>query len=554
MTSVCVIGGGPLGLSAAKQFLDEGFEVTGFETREWLGGLWKASPDASLSAHHTTVFNVSKWGSCFSDFPFGDEVDTFPTCEQLWNWLNQYADRFGLRKCYQLSTKVLHIDFEAEYPRWAVTVQDLLTLQTRIEYFDKICVATGSFQGPRKPHIDGIEQFQGRVLHSLDFYNAEGFEDQNVLIIGFHHTAMDIGDSLEGTAKKIFFSHRQGAVLLSKFNPDGSTFDSLSSVRMVFTMAFMLRYCGTFFNWIMQRTLVNMSKAAFSPLKKSWGLDPPPSMAVHTPLIADAVWPQLQSGFADIVPQVRRIIGPRTAELTNGQILDDIDSIIFATGYEIALPKGLFPNPVDGAPLDPYALAPKEDTVPLLYHGVTPIHSNEAVRNSLAVIGHGVIPFPGMAQFELASMAIAQIWKGKSALPPFATQQMWHKKRLEWRAGLRKQYKPLEGSTFYPCLLPYQDHLNWLDQTAGTGLYQNLGGATGGWFNWRTWKLWWNDRTLYKAMTTGFFTPVIWRMFETGKRRALDWETGRAMILSEQAKIKKAQAAKLEEISAKKTD
>lgn len=58
-TRVVVIGAGAVGSLALKQFKEDGFDVTGFEARTYVGGLWKDSGDESISIQSTTIFNSS---------------------------------------------------------------------------------------------------------------------------------------------------------------------------------------------------------------------------------------------------------------------------------------------------------------------------------------------------------------------------------------------------------------------------------------------------------------------------------------------------------------
>lgn len=82
-TTVAVIGGGPVGLMALKNLKEDGFDVTLFESRDWVGGLWMPSNDASISVTENTRFNSSKYRSSISDFPVSDDMDDYPTALQL---------------------------------------------------------------------------------------------------------------------------------------------------------------------------------------------------------------------------------------------------------------------------------------------------------------------------------------------------------------------------------------------------------------------------------------------------------------------------------------
>ena len=102
--------------------------------------------------------------------------------------------------------------------------------------------------------------------------------------------------------------------------------------------------------------------------------------------------------------------------------------------------------------------------------------------------------------------------------------QKWHRDFLSWRRKLveRQKFK----STFHVGFVPMADHLQWLDKTAGTGVFQHFG-----WFCQRSWAFWCQDRELYKKCFGGLFSPAIWRLFDMGKRKA--WGKAREQIIED---------------------
>lgn len=59
---VGIIGAGPLGVVAAKNLAEEGFEVTVFERAEGVGGLWRQTTDTKqTSVLPNTYTNTSKF-------------------------------------------------------------------------------------------------------------------------------------------------------------------------------------------------------------------------------------------------------------------------------------------------------------------------------------------------------------------------------------------------------------------------------------------------------------------------------------------------------------
>lgn len=210
-TRVALVGAGPVGLMALKNLTEDGFDVTSFEKRAYVGGLWNAANDSYISVTSNTIFNSSRFVSSITDFPFPDHHDDFPSAPQLVEYLNAYADHFNLRKHIRLSTEVINVQRICQQWEVKTVTQDS---EPVIEYFDKLLISTGSFLTPRIPELEGIEQFQGKTVHSINFPDPSEFKDENVLIVGLHATAQDISVELSKHASKVHIAHRTGVVMV----------------------------------------------------------------------------------------------------------------------------------------------------------------------------------------------------------------------------------------------------------------------------------------------------------------------------------------------------
>lgn len=212
--------------------------------------------------------------------------------------------------------------------------------------------------------------------------------------------------------------------------------------------------------------------------------------------------------------------------MTDGRILNDIDAIIYSTGYEAAVPYA----PEE---FNPYPIA---DEAPVLYRNIFPLHSDADVRNSLAFLGQGAVPFPGFVQFELVAWAISQIWQGKASLPPLATMQDWHEDHMAWRREVIRKSK--FDNKFMVVFMRLPDYLDWLDKTAGTGIFAHFS-----WFSWRSWRFWWQDREFYALCKTGLISPAMWRLFDMGGRKP--WAGAKEQILKDNEFADKRQQERL---------
>lgn len=314
------------------------------------------------------------------------------------------------------------------------------------------------------------------------------------------------------------------------------------TLRLTLASVFLTTWAPRLLNWLMGLAQARLARTAFpeaysssSPKenKSSWGFDPAPPLATTNPIVADEIYPLLASGFCEPVPAVRRVLGPDAVELASGRVLDGLDAIVYCTGYDQAVP---FVSPEH----DPYPVAGAPGT---LYRGVFPTHPDPEVRASLAFLGHGFVVIPGLVQHELLVMAVIQVWKGNTALPSLDDMERWRRGWLAWRENLLR--KQTAEATFYVGMMPLDDHLRWIDQAAGTDVLSRIG-----LFSRKAWAFWWRDRELYHKCADGCFSPAIWRLFETGKRKA--WTGARQQILEDNLAVQRATerkkaALKLEE-------
>lgn len=112
---------------------------------------------------------------------------------------------------------------------------------TSPQCFDAVVVASGHYNAPNIPDIPGLadwkRQFPNTISHSKRYRTNEGFEEQNVLLIGAGVSSTDIARDLGATAQTIYQSSRSGPYdLPSHLLPNNAArvegirwFDSLDS-------------------------------------------------------------------------------------------------------------------------------------------------------------------------------------------------------------------------------------------------------------------------------------------------------------------------------------
>ena len=123
---------------------------------------------------------------------FGCYLPSYIPGAMMFDYIVGRAKANNLRRFIRFNTVVRHVDFNDEKNEFSVEIEDFNKNSTKNLTFDRVIVATGRFHFPHMIHIDGVNQFPGRVLHSHDFRNAKEFAGLHVLLIGGSVSADDI--------------------------------------------------------------------------------------------------------------------------------------------------------------------------------------------------------------------------------------------------------------------------------------------------------------------------------------------------------------------------
>jgi dimethylaniline monooxygenase (N-oxide forming) len=118
-------------------------------------------------------------------------------------------------------------------------------------------------------------------------------------------------------------------------------------------------------------------------------------------------------------------------------------------------------------------------------------------------------------------MALAQLWSGNYPMPSQAEIESEADASIARLAKLVKY-----GDVKITGVMGHMGFDQWLNEVAGTGLYDYLGN----WTNSKCWKLWWSDRKLYNILMTGIISTHMLRLFDTGRGRKA-WRGARKAII-----------------------
>ncbi|KAK7220012.1 hypothetical protein V2G26_008015 [Clonostachys chloroleuca] len=247
---VGVIGAGVSGVVTAAHLLSEGLDVTVFERAPVAGGVWvwesrvphePTYPSAKPSVAESTFFKAATNGEkkawlseptpAYDSLknnvptellettlnPLKPGTESFVLHNVLKDYIQDTAEKTGVTKNTQFNTRVEHVSKTGDQWKLVSSTWDEAKGEavSKEWSFDSVIVASGHYHAPRVPNIRGLSEwkskFPSRIQHSKSYRNANGYENQNVLVIGGSASSLDAVKEIVPVAKKVWQSTRGGA-------------------------------------------------------------------------------------------------------------------------------------------------------------------------------------------------------------------------------------------------------------------------------------------------------------------------------------------------------
>jgi cation diffusion facilitator CzcD-associated flavoprotein CzcO len=206
--TACVVGAGPAGLIAARALRAERVEVTVFERRSDVGGIWDIDAPGS-PMYDSAHFISSKYTSGFLGFPMPDHFPDYPNHRQILEYVRAFADAFELRPLVRFGSDVRRT-VRNHNGIWHVETSD------GAFSFDALVCANGVTWEPNVPNLPGQHAFRGQIRHSVTYRDRSEFANQRVVIVGGGNSGVDIACDAAANATRAHLSLRRGYWLLPK--------------------------------------------------------------------------------------------------------------------------------------------------------------------------------------------------------------------------------------------------------------------------------------------------------------------------------------------------
>ncbi len=437
---VCIIGAGTSGIVAAKTLYERGIAYDWFEKGSTTGGLWRYNNDSGQSAAYRSLhINTSRDKMAFSDFPMPRSFPDYPHHTQVAEYFDRYIQHFGFGHTVTFRTTVLRVEPLAD-GSFDVTTESYDGARTTRNYA-AVLVANGHHWKPRQPEFPG--SFDGRILHSHAYRSPEEFAGQRVLVVGLGNSACDIACEVSRIAATTLISARRGVHVIPKYIL-GKPVDRLAP-------AWMWRYLPFRVFQLLFELMLRLARGSGRRFRLP---RPEHRILEEHPTISNDLLSLIGHGRIEIRPGIAHLAGERVRFVDGRE--DTIDTIICATGYQIATPfldEAVFSAPNNEVRLFEYVIHPEYPR--LFFLGL-------------------VQPWGAVAPLaEEQARWIAKLLDGECKLP--SRQAMtWAMDRA--RHAMRRRYVSSPRHTIQVDFFAYQSSLRRLQRrTRGTSIALDAG-------------------------------------------------------------------------------
>jgi putative flavoprotein involved in K+ transport len=195
---VIIIGGGQSGLAAAYYLRRTSLSFVILDNQSQGGGAW------SRTWKSLRLFSPAQWSSLPGTLMQGGP-NYYPTRDEAIEYLKSYETKYDFP-----IKRPVHVDRVEKHG-------DGFNVQTSegAYYAKAVISATGSFANPYIPDIPGIENFQGKIIHSSQYTSPDEFTNKRVAIVGEGNSGAQILAEVSQVAETLWITQKE-----PKFLPD----------------------------------------------------------------------------------------------------------------------------------------------------------------------------------------------------------------------------------------------------------------------------------------------------------------------------------------------
>jgi cation diffusion facilitator CzcD-associated flavoprotein CzcO len=342
---IAIVGTGFAGLGMAVRLKQAGVsDFVILEKAGDVGGTWRDNhyPGCACDVQsHLYSFSFApnpNWSRMFSPQP------------EIWQYLRDTTDKFGLRPYIRFNSEVTSAHWDEAAGVWHVSLAGGGTVTANV-----LISGMGGLSRAAYPTIKGLDQFKGKAFHSQDWDHDYELAGKRVAVIGTGASAIQFVPRIQKKAQRLDLYQRTPPWILPKPDRDVSDFEhklfgALPFTQTLFRAGIYAMMETRVLGFTVNPRIMNMvKKMAVHHIHRR--IKDPQLRAKVTPdyvvgckrvLISNDYYPALAKPNVDVITTGIREVKAHSIIADDGTERE-VDAIIFGTGFQATdpMPKGV---------------------------------------------------------------------------------------------------------------------------------------------------------------------------------------------------------------------
>lgn len=340
LVDVAIIGAGFAGLGTGIELKKAGIhDFVIFEGEEGVGGSWRTNTYPGCAC------DVPSHLYSYSFEPNPDWPEAFSRQEDIRQYIEHCADKYGMRPFIRFSTRVTDASFDEKAGRWVITTDDGQVTEARV-----LVPATGALSHPKYPDIKGMGSFKGKAVHAARWDPSVDLRGKRVGVIGSGASAIQVVPNIACEVADLKVFQRTPSWVLPKYNRKFTAKDHSDWARHPWKQK--LQRLGLYWTmesalpaimWYPQMLKVGellhkraLNKSIKDPALRR-KLTPTYKVGCKRTLVSDDWFPAFARSNVHLITDGIKEITPAGVRTTDGRE-HELDVIIYCTGYDIGAP------------------------------------------------------------------------------------------------------------------------------------------------------------------------------------------------------------------------
>lgn len=343
---IVIVGAGFAGIGMAIRLKQAGihsFRI--FERASEVGGTWRDN------TYPGAACDVPSHVYSYSFEPNPDWSRFFSPAEEIQAYILRCVEKYGIRDHIEFGTEIADASFDERSASWTITTASGERHEARV-----VVSCTGGLVNPALPEIEGLEGYQGKLIHTARWDHGYDLRGKRVAVIGTGCSAIQVIPAIADDVASMSVFQRTPAWVMPKHDRLLSEKTRARFRRFPFLQRIMRTLLYLFseslgpiivlnskrLSRIGERISLRHLEASVRDPELRKKLTPNFQFGCKRMLISDDYWPTLEREHVELVTEPIAAMTERGIRTSDGAERE-FDAVIAATGFEVSFVKPAYP-------------------------------------------------------------------------------------------------------------------------------------------------------------------------------------------------------------------